>query len=357
MSLVTNHSFLCASDESIDIVLQAISTVISQGKSLPVSISRDMHHCMDTLTLAKGNLLVPGENSSIVVDKIRFLSSSGYLSQLESTTFQSPQTSLEKFLATPSATMTFSQKTTLSTRNVSSVVKHGNLIGGYSKYVILSDSTENGGGDGAVVQVSVSQSMVNYLPGRSPNSTATKVTLSYDSDPGVSSVVVTIPNLTPIHYVDIEPESRNVTCAKKGYAYSISANCFVDPNLNVTCPGNDTRIFQIVCPGKKLVPVCLAWNGEDFIASDACTVIAYTAYNTTCRCVGNTGYDEALGEPSTNNPQIDSIAASADLVVSGFTNTWKSAEDISPSSLTRNKVCKSTACLTIFIIYLFMDVY
>ena len=352
MSLVTGDSYLCASDGSIEIVLQAISTVISHGKSLPVSISRDMHHCIDTLTLAKGNLLVPGENSSEVVDKIRFLTSSGYLSDLKSTEFKSSQTPLEAFLATPRATMFF------DTRKVSSLDMSSSHAATLDSNVALPDTSNRvDGGDGTVVQASVSQSTVNYLSGQSPNSTAMKVTLSYESDPGESTVIVTIPNSVPISYYDIKPEKRNVTCAKKGHAYSISANCFVDPNLNVTCPGNDTRIFQIVCPGKKLVPVCLAWNGEDFIASDACTVIAYTAYNTTCRCVGNTGYDEALGEPSTNNPQIDNIAASADLVVSGFTNTWKSAEDISPSSLTRNKVCKSTACLTIFIIYLFMDVY
>jgi len=179
---------------------------------------------------------------------------------------------------------------------------------------------------------------VNYLPGRSPNTSAIKVSLSYDSDPGESAVVLTIPNSSPIDYYDVRPQNGSVSCKKRGRPYSVSANCSIAPDLNVTCPGNDTRVLSFVCPGKKLVPVCLAWNGEDYVATEACTVVAYTPYNTTCLCVGNTGYNEALGEPSTNNPQIDNIAASADLLVSGFTSTWESAKDITPDSLTRNKV-------------------
>ena len=93
-----------------------------------------------------------------------------------------------------------------------------------------------------------------------------------------------------------------------------------------------TPVIPFVYLSKKLVPVCLAWNGKAFVSTDACTVIAYTRCNTTSACTDNTGYDEALGEPSTNNPLIDNIAASADIEVSGFVNTWKSAEIITPKS-------------------------
>ena len=49
-------------------------------------------------------------------------------------------------------------------------------------------------------------------------------------------------------------------------------------------------------------------------------------------------YDEAQGEPATNNPQKDNIAVSADIVVSGSQTRGQSTKDISPSSLTKNKV-------------------
>ena len=347
VTMINEYSSLCASDGSIDVVLQAISTIISYGKSLPISLSRLLYQSMDKLTLARGTQLVPGEVSSVVVDKIRFLSSSGFLSHVESVTYESPRTTLEKFLGTPSVTMTFRHDKISLTRTVSFFGTRGNLVPAVGKYATLSDSSDSSeGGDGAVVQVSVSQSTVNYLPGRSPNTTATKVILSYDSDPGVSTVIVTIPNLIPIPYDDIKPQNGSVLCNKRGYPYSVSANCSFDPSLNITCPGNATRKVEIVCPVKKYVPVCLAWNGEDYVASNACTVLSYTADNTTCACIGYTGYDESLGEPATNNPQIDNIAASADIEVTGFSSTWESAEDVSSNSLTRNKVSRRNVTAT-----------
>ena len=343
VAMVMSYRDLCAADGRIDLVLQAMSTIITHGKSLPVSISRQISQSMDELTAAKGNLLVAGESIDMVTGNIRFLSSSGFLSRVESKTYSSSQTPLEMFLGAPIATMTFSQHKAISVRRTSYKLKSLQSIKviGNRFESEVNDASESGssdGGNGAVVLVSVSQSNVNYLPGRSPNTTAMKVTLSYDSDPGVSTVVITIPNSSPILYYDIKPQNGSVACKKTGRPYSVSANCSIAPDINVTCPGNDTRILKFVCPGKKLVPSCLAWNGEDYVTSDACTVVAYTPYNTTCACVGDTGYNEALGAPATNNPQIDNIAASADIVVSGFTDTLTSAKDISPSSLTKNKV-------------------
>ena len=335
ISMVTAHGDLAASDGAIDRVLQAMSTIISQGKFLPVSISRQISQCMDKLIEAKGKELVPGETTNKVIGNIRFLTSVGFLAHAEATTYSAPQTSLEEFLRASTTSMMFSHGAITYSTIMSPNMRHvSRALNGRT----VSASGSDDGGNGAAVQVSVSQSNINYLPGRSPNTTATKVTLSYDSDPGGSTVVITIPNNSPIPYYEIRPQNGSVACKRIGRPYSVTANCSAAPDLNVTCPGNDTRILKFICPGKKLVPVCLAWNGEDYVASDACTVIAYNPYNTTCACEGTTGYNEALGEPATTNPQIDNIAASADLVVSGFVNTWTSAEDLSPDSLTRNKV-------------------
>ena len=339
--MLTAHSDLAAYDGTIDRVLQALSTIISHGKSLPVSISRQISQCIDKLIEAKCNELLPGEMTEMVVGNIRFLCSAGFLSQAEAETYSAPQTLLEEFLRTPPRVMTFSQGAVPNSQRA--------LVTSASSFKILhlaramsgrkrSGLGSNDAGNGAVVQVSVFQSTVNYLPGRSPNTTAMEVTLSYDEDPGVNVVVLIIPNPVPILYFDIAPQNQSVSCQRNNRPYSVSANCSAFPNLNVTCPGNDTHTLRFVCPGKKLVPVCLAWNGVDYIASDACIVAAYTPYNITCVCVGNTGYNEALGEPATNNPQIDNIATSADVEIFGFERPWLSADDLSPESLTRNKV-------------------
>jgi len=92
VAMVSGHTDLCASDGSLDKVLQAMSNIVSHGKSLPVSISRQVSRCIDQLTATKGSLLVPGESVEMVMDKIRFLSSSGFASQASRTIYGAPQT-------------------------------------------------------------------------------------------------------------------------------------------------------------------------------------------------------------------------------------------------------------------------
>ena len=341
MAIVTGYSYLCAADGRIELVLQAMSTIVSHGKSLPVSISRQISHSVDKLTAAKGNLLVPGESTDMVTGNVRFLSSCGFLSQAISTTYSAPQTLLEVFVNAPPTSMSFSHealKHTVQTSSIAVSSPYNRASNRVLQSGFGSSIGDGDGGDGAIAQVSVSQTTVNFLTGRSPNTTATKVTLSFDSDPGVSIVVYSIPSRFPILYFDVTPQNGSVSCKRTGYQYSASANCSLAPNINVTCSGNDTRVIKYTCPGIKLIPLCLAWNGEDYVSTDACTALSYTPLNTTCVCVGNTGYDEALGEPANNNPQIDNIAATADLEVSAFVDTWVSAKDISPSTLTKNKV-------------------
>ena len=335
VATITEFSSLCASDGSIDNILQSLSAVVSHGKSLPVPISQQISKVVDVLAAAKGRLLIPGESIEMVVNNLRFYSGSNFVSNTKGSSFTSPQTPIEKFTGVRPATMKFTNTRLSSIHRKLSIVEYDSSI---LKRELSGDGDGAIGGDGSVVQVSVSQSNVNYLPGRSPNSTAEKVYLAYDTDPGENTIIVTIPNNAPISYYDYKPENGSVHCAKKGHPYSVSANCTLAPELNVTCPGNDTRTLTFICPGKTLAPVCLAWNGVDYVVSSACYVLSFTPYNTTCACVGPTGYNEELGEISTSNPQIASIAASADLIVSGFVDTWKSADNITPNSLTKNKV-------------------
>ena len=164
---------------------------------------------MDKLTGAKGRLLIPGESIKMVTGNIRFLSSSGFLSQAEATVYSPPQTLLEKFLRAPFATMSFRKETT-SAVMLPGIRKHRHMKGRESVGMGLDD-----GWDGTAVEVSVSQSNLNYLPGRSPNTKAIKVTLSYDSDPRVSTVTFTIPNSSPIPYYDIKPQNDSVACRRQ----------------------------------------------------------------------------------------------------------------------------------------------
>ena len=196
-------------------------------------------------------------------------------------------------------------------------------------------SIEDSGGNGVIVTVSLSLSTVSYQSSNPPNATAEKIQIYWDSyDSSVHSVTATVQNVLPVHYYDNPPSNFHVTCEPRGSPYLVPGNCTTEPDLQLHCPGNDSRVIRYTCPGRQLIPTCVAWNGTDYVVNSACTVVSYTAYNTSCRCVGSTNYDGSVG----TNPQIDDLAASTDLVVYGFAETWSSAANVSPNSFIENKV-------------------
>ena len=350
ISTISEFSAMSASDSTIETMLLALSAVISNGRSLPASVSQQISKAIDILTAAHSNSLVPGESTTLIVGNVRFYAVASYVSQASQAVFYSPQTALEKFLHVSPVRVSFSSKafskpTTKSTTAVATALHSASNMLSLAVNMGSEGDPPISGGAGVAMALSLSQTNVNFQSGRPPNSTAERVTLLFDTDPGENTVVVTLQNEAPIEYDDSPPQNGSVACRHTGFKYSVSANCTSAPDINVTCHGNDTRRITYVCPGRQILPQCLAWNGEEYVATEACTVISYTPYNTTCSCVGDTGYDSELGAEPSNNPQIDAMAASADIIVTGFTDTWESAREVTPSSLYKNKVLGASQLL------------
>ena len=317
---ISQYSTLCANDVTILSSLNALSSLMLNGRSIPASTARDISHAVDKISAARGMLLGTGENTTVASSVLRFFTEKSYLSLATRKQYTCPQTTLEIFIRAPPTTATFSNN------------------GNSTKRRLVSDSNgvEDNGGNGVIVTVSLSLSTVSYQSSNPPNSTAEKIQIYWDSyDSSVYSVTATVQNVLPVHYYDNPPSNFHVTCEPRGSPYLVPGNCTTEPDLQLHCPGNDSRVIRYTCPGRQLIPTCVAWNGTDYVVNSACTVVSYTAYNTSCRCVGSTNYD---GSVSTN-PQIDDLAASTDLVVYGFAETWSSAANITPNSFIENKVC------------------
>jgi len=186
-----------------------------------------------------------------------------------------------------------------------------------------------------LLTVSLSLSTIFYRASPPPNSTAEKVQLYYDSDVSrTNTVIATVQNVYPVYYFDDPPLRFDIACQPLGSPYVVPGNCSTAPDLKLVCPGNDSRTIHYTCPGRQLVPTCVAWNGTQYVVNEACTVLSYSKHNTTCRCAGSTKYDGS----ETINPQIDDLAASTDIVVYGFIQTWSSASYITPNTFIENKV-------------------
>ena len=63
------------------------------------------------------------------------------------------------------------------------------------------------------------------------------------------------------------------------YSRSIKSN-----NVSLNCPINVVGYFTVTCPGYKISPTCTSFNGSAYVSAKYCSVVAFNAKNTTCRC-------------------------------------------------------------------------
>ena len=328
-STILEYSSISADDATILSTIKALATLMSNGKSIPVSVAYSISKAIDKISTARGILLGTGESTSITTSVLRFFTEKSYLSLANHKLYSCPQTALEIFMREPRTTASFMSERKNNSRRLQS---------DSSTVDFQSQSVRFDGGDGDIVIVSLSLSTISYHSLTPPNSTAEKVQLYSDSMHSyLNTITATVQNVHPIQYFNDPSSYNHIACEPRGMAYDIVGSCTNTSDIHLRCPGNDSRVLRYSCPGRQLIPTCVAWNGTDYVVNSACTVISYTAHNTTCQCSGSTNYDGS----GTNNPQIDDLAASTDIIVYGFVETWSSAAYVTPNSFIYNKVCLS----------------
>ena len=323
-SIIAQYGSLCAEDATVLSTIKALSSVIRNGKKIPAFTAYNISNAIDEISAARGLQLSAGENTTIATDVLRVTTIKAFLSIATHTVYSCPQTALEIFVKAP---------VTIASFNEESGNRH--LILNSSKNTGASQSAQDNGANGDLITVSLSLSTISYRGINRPNSTAERIQLYFDSySSSLYTVTAVVPNLNTVHYYDEPPSILYAACEPRGSPYNIPGNCTTAPDLQIKCPGNDSRVVQYTCPGRQLIPTCVAWNGSDYVKNSACTVISYTGQNTTCACVGSTNNDGSLS----TNPQIDDLAASTKIVLYGFAETWSSAANVNQNSFVENKV-------------------
>jgi len=95
---------------------------------------------------------------------------------------------------------------------------------------------------------------------------------------------ITLPNSAPIDYFSQANTSVLVRCERQSAVkYDLTAAC-PDADFVVTCPSVERGIYNVTCPGRKVLPLCTTWDGAEYAVNPACEVVAFNALNTTCRC-------------------------------------------------------------------------
>jgi hypothetical protein len=214
--------------------------------------------------------------------------------------------------------------------------------------------------DGASAALSVVTSKASLFNSNGFNSEVVK--LQYPSamcSGGIEDCVVHIV-IQNDHAVDFSPviqtagrrlvadESVNITC--NGTSFKKLAVCPSGESIPVTCNESSVGTVVVACPVHRAQSVCNSVSGLSAYENSNCTVLSYSAYNTTCSCV----LPRQTRPPSSG--QSVQFVSMLKYTASDFRQTWDSADSLSAESVKRNwKVlvavgitCLLALCITLW---------
>jgi len=147
-----------------------------------------------------------------------------------------------------------------------------------------------------------------------------------------SEITLTLQNAVPQNYFVIEKRPGNISCTdinKDGKNYNMTVRCLEWDSVNQVlynasyafpCDLAAPRNYSYTCPRVANLPSCQMWDGAAFKVDPDCTLVKYSATNTTCRCTKSSAR-RRLGLASGAQSQMMQFSASASIVAAGFTKT------------------------------------
>ena len=258
---IKNHLDLVCSDNTASVVLQALSNVVLVGNRLPPNLFTDVVQSTNSLLSSCQSSMAIGQvPQSSNTANIKALS---YVSDRDSGNVgcDGVKSELETFLNVPATAMCANMSTS-------------GVAAGFSVIQYLLDPQ---------IRASTSSSLNIQITPVSYNSNSNRRALQ-SSDTGIS-LTLTFQNIEEISYDNIP--TKNLTLFCNGKVSNRLLSCPSGLVVNATCPIGKIGIRTVVCPAHQVLPQCTYWNGTQFIRNPLCSVVEYTAYNTTCKCANS----------------------------------------------------------------------
>ena len=307
---------LAGLDSTFSAVMNSLSSVISMRSSLSTDLFSNVNEALSSVAMGRQSNMAIGDESVVLSDECRMKVAMTYAGTMNSTILTIPQTDLELFMG-----------------------RHPNSATVY----IFGESSDS-------VSISVTQYMMNAFPDANLSSSTIKVQTYFYSTPSDNELTVILQNPVPIHYKYIPAEKRNVQCSMATQPYQIRVNCTSGLVAHVPCPGNRTGNFIYTCPEMRGRPQCKMGDGMVLTASSKCRVVAFTSYNTTCKCRGSANVNNTRRlTGSIVNPIVQEIGASLEIVTTEFIRNWESAADLDSSTISKNYIIVSTVASLMFL--------
>ena len=340
IELISLYPNISSSDLSIHSVVKAFSSILGVNyvKHIP-DLSQRISNSFDILLAARQSITLAGERASIITPNIRLLVQKGSVYEMTGINVLVPQaaeeivsnqlptiveidmfSSYHRLTYPLSIPVTSFETTKPALRYVLKKSDHLPAISSFIKNVTYGAySTSINPGD--IIWLSLLQTNVNYRKS-SVNSSTIRVKTGFLSGDlsKVELVKVTLPNFDLVHYDSVRGRNGSYYCDTSDDVkpYKVLANCTSTPAWALTCPGNVTAVLTYVCPVRREVPQCLGWSSDSdkYTSTSNCSVTTYSAYNTTCECVGTTGYE------SPYNSMYDMSTVTNDLAIGKTTEFY-----------------------------------
>ncbi|KAJ1430691.1 REJ domain-containing protein [Ochromonadaceae sp. CCMP2298] len=253
---VVQHPSLSCTGTSSRLVSAAFSNVLKRGAGLSQPLVDSVDEALAALTAGCQANLAAGEALSLATGNMKLLVGVG---DRDSGEWTVPQSAMEAFTGRRPASLSLDSSS-------------------------LSDAD------------SVGLRLIEYTSnptGQATNSTKLSVeTTSYRGSPsgrrlaaGSAALTLVLQNTIPMQYTVLDSSLHTVRCfEERPQPYHLPLLCPSGLEVNLTCPALAKGVHNVLCPGYAVTPLCTTFDGDAFRPDPACTVVAFTADNTTCLC-------------------------------------------------------------------------
>lgn len=165
------------------------------------------------------------------------------------------------------------------------------------------------------------------------------------------AVEITLQNWVEVEYDSPDVPTLTAECFQGSQTTHI-LSCPVGGNISLHCNGSWAGQGTVQCPSRHAAAVCNTLSGI-YAASSSCTLLAFTADNTTCSCPLNPSVRVDAAGDKRRLEYANSTTADVEFVAmllyttDGFVTTWQSADALTLASVQQSWKVLLTAMIAV----------
>ena len=306
-NFVIGYGYLSAVDLLIQPVIEAYSAIIDKGNELSTLTSSLVSDSVDALMSGRELHLAIYEKTSVVTTNLRYFVTVVYVIDIPKLVLMTPLSPQEVIQGVQPVKATLQSRSYSSYDIVRTTIAQSTL--NLHGFITMTGSVK--------VQVHYDSFVPSAITISTLNSSHSRRLTGSTKSRDTTIVTTLLPNILSPGFTSVPVTNGSFRCVTAGSPYNVTANCSLNSFISLTCPGDVTGLLHFKCPGRKVVPQCVSWNGQQYISSTGCKLVENSQYHTTCQCNGSSGYDGQQLDYLSDSI-IDEISVSPIITVTPF---------------------------------------